>query len=74
MTGTSLGIILIAAFLHAFWNTLAKKSYNKIVFIWWAILFSALFGIIWLGESHRQQRLMGAILIALGVAFIGMSR
>ena len=43
MTGTSLGIVLIAAFLHAFWNTLAKKSHNKIVFIWWAILFSNLF-------------------------------
>ena len=43
MTGTALGIVLIAAFLHAFWNTLAKKSHNKIVFIWWAILFSNIF-------------------------------
>lgn len=42
MTAASLGIVLIAAFLHAFWNTLAKKSHNKIVFIWWAILFSNL--------------------------------
>ena len=39
-----------------------------------SIVFSALFGIIWLGESHRQQRLTGSILIALGVAFIGLSR
>ena len=37
-------------------------------------VFSALSGIIWLGKSHRQQRLMGSILIALGVAFIGLSR
>jgi drug/metabolite transporter (DMT)-like permease len=38
-----------------------------------SIVFSALFGIIWLGESHRQQRLIGSILIALGVVFIGLS-
>ena len=106
MTGMSLGIVLIAAFLHAFWNYLAKKSRNKIVFIWWflliacllyapmlilfamqisnvsyvvavrelSIVFSALFGIIWLEEGHRQQRLIGALLIALGVVFIGLSR
>ena len=43
MTGASLGIVIIAAFLHAFWNTLAKKSHNKIAFIWWAILFSNIF-------------------------------
>jgi uncharacterized membrane protein len=39
-----------------------------------SIVFSALFGIIWLGESHRQQRLIGALVIALGVVFIGLSR
>jgi uncharacterized membrane protein len=42
MTGSALGIVLIAAFLHAFWNYLAKKSRNKIAFIWWAILFSTI--------------------------------
>jgi RsiW-degrading membrane proteinase PrsW (M82 family) len=40
MTGTSLGIVLIAAFLHAFWNTLAKKSQRKIVFAWCFILIA----------------------------------
>jgi drug/metabolite transporter (DMT)-like permease len=39
-----------------------------------SIVFSALFGIIWLGEGHRRCRLIGAFLIALGVAFIGLSR
>lgn len=39
-----------------------------------SIVFSALFGIIWLEEGHRQPRLIGAFLIALGVAFIGLSR
>ena len=38
-----------------------------------SIVFSALFGVLWLGEGHRQVRLIGAILIAVGVTFIGMS-
>ena len=42
MTGTALLIVLVAAFLHAFWNYLTKRSRNKIVFIWWAILFSTI--------------------------------
>jgi drug/metabolite transporter (DMT)-like permease len=42
MTATALLIVLAAAFLHAFWNYLAKKSRNKIAFIWWAILFSTI--------------------------------
>ena len=42
MSGLALGIVLIAAFLHASWNYLAKKSRNKIAFIWWAILFSTI--------------------------------
>ncbi len=40
MSGLSLGIVLIAALLHAFWNTLTKKSRKKIVFIWWFILIA----------------------------------
>jgi drug/metabolite transporter (DMT)-like permease len=39
-----------------------------------SIVFSALFGVIWLGEGHRQSRFTGAFLIALGVIFIGLSR
>ena len=42
MSGLSLGIVLVAALLHASWNYLAKKSRNKIAFIWWAILFSTI--------------------------------
>ena len=40
MSGLALGMVLVAAFLHASWNYLAKKSRNKMAFIWWAILFS----------------------------------
>ena len=39
-----------------------------------SIVFSALFGIIWLGEGHRQSRFTGAFLLAIGVIFIGLSR
>ena len=42
MTGTALSIVLVAAFLHACWNYLAKKSRNKMAFIWWAILLSTI--------------------------------
>lgn len=42
MTGTALSIVLCAAFLHAFWNYLAKKAQNKIAFFWWAVLFSTI--------------------------------
>jgi drug/metabolite transporter (DMT)-like permease len=39
-----------------------------------SIVFSAYYGIIWLGEQHGRQKLVGAILIALGVVSMGMSR
>jgi hypothetical protein len=42
MSGLALGIVFVAAFLHAGWNYLAKKSRNKIVFIWWCILISTI--------------------------------
>jgi uncharacterized membrane protein len=42
MSGLALGIVVLAAFLHASWNYLAKKSRNKLAFIWWAILFSVI--------------------------------
>jgi drug/metabolite transporter (DMT)-like permease len=38
------------------------------------ILFSALYGIFWLRESHGNQKIVGAILIFLGVFSIGISK
>jgi drug/metabolite transporter (DMT)-like permease len=38
MSGLALGIVLAAAFLHAGWNYLLKKSQKKIVFTWWFLL------------------------------------
>ena len=43
MSGLALGMVLVAAFLHAGWNYLAKKGGNKLAFFWWAILFSVIF-------------------------------
>ena len=43
MTGITLGIVLVAAFIHAGWNFLAKKSHRKIVFIWWTLLITLIF-------------------------------
>ena len=39
-----------------------------------SIVFSTVFGILWLKEEHAYQKITGASLIALGVVFIGLSR
>lgn len=39
-----------------------------------SIVFSAAFGILWLGERHALQKLIGAAVIACGVVLIGFSR
>ena len=41
MSGLALSIVLLAALFHAAWNFLAKKSRNKIAFIWWFLLIAA---------------------------------
>jgi drug/metabolite transporter (DMT)-like permease len=43
MSGLALTIVFIAAFLHATWNTMAKRSRKKIVFVWWFLLFALIF-------------------------------
>jgi uncharacterized membrane protein len=39
-----------------------------------SIVFSALTGILWLQEKNAFQKMVGAVLIAVGVIFIGISR
>jgi uncharacterized membrane protein len=39
-----------------------------------SIVLSAYFGIVYLGEKHGRQKLLGAVLITFGVIAIGMSR
>jgi uncharacterized membrane protein len=42
MSGLALVIVLVAAFFHASWNFLAKKSKKKIVFIWWFLMIATI--------------------------------
>jgi uncharacterized membrane protein len=39
-----------------------------------SIVFSALLGIIWLKEKNAPQKVVGAVLVSLGVVLIGLSR
>lgn len=43
MTGIAMTLVLVAALFHAYWNYLAKKSPNKLIFIWWFLLAAILF-------------------------------
>jgi drug/metabolite transporter (DMT)-like permease len=43
MSGAALGLVLVAAFFHASWNFLAKRSRMTLIFIWWFLLVSVLF-------------------------------
>ena len=77
---TNKGSVMVVGFLVVFTYLLilfAMKTSNVSYVVAArevSIVFSALFGIMWLGESHRRPRLIGAFLIALGVGFIGLSR
>ena len=42
MSGLALSIVLLAALFHAGWNYLAKRSRNKIAFIWWFLLIACI--------------------------------
>ena len=42
MSGLALVIVIVAAFFHASWNFLAKKSKKKIAFIWWFLLIATI--------------------------------
>ncbi|HLZ80495.1 MAG TPA: hypothetical protein VKP04_02605, partial [Ktedonobacteraceae bacterium] len=39
---TALGLLLLAAVLHAIWNLLVKNARQKQVFTWWALVVGAL--------------------------------
>jgi drug/metabolite transporter (DMT)-like permease len=42
MSSIALGLVFVAAILHAGWNFLAKKSRNKMAFIWWFLLIASI--------------------------------
>jgi uncharacterized membrane protein len=74
------GPILIDGFLVLFTYLMILFAFqlSKVSYVVAArevsIVFSALFGIIWLKELHAPQKLAGSLLIALGVVLIGFSK
>jgi uncharacterized membrane protein len=74
------GSIMVVGFLSGFTYlmilfalTMSKVSYVAAVREV-SIVLSAYFGIVYLGEKHGRQKLLGALLICLGVIAIGLSR
>jgi uncharacterized membrane protein len=74
------GAIVAVGFLSGFTYlmilfalTMSKVSYVAAVREV-SIVLSAYFGIVYLGEKHGRQKLLGAVLICLGVVAIGLSR
>ncbi|HEA66580.1 MAG TPA: hypothetical protein ENI07_07160 [Desulfobacterales bacterium] len=117
MSGLALGIVLLAAAIHASWNYLTKKrmfvftkprgqvaeewsinkwsilslgflvllTYMMILFTMQlsqvsyvvavrevSIVFSSFYGVSRLGEKHGSQKLIGAVVITIGVISIGL--
>jgi drug/metabolite transporter (DMT)-like permease len=74
------GAIAVVGFLSGFTYlmilfalTMSKVSYVAAVREV-SIVLSAYFGIVYLGEKHGPQKLIGAVLISFGVIAIGLSR
>ena len=74
------GAIAVVGFLSGFTYlmilfalTMSKVSYVAAVREV-SIVLSAYFGIVYLGEKHERQKLLGAVFITLGVIAIGLSR
>lgn len=74
------GSILIDGFLVLFTYLMILFAFriNKVSYVVAArevsIVFSAIFGIIWLKEKNAPQKIIGALLITLGVILIGLSK
>jgi len=74
------GPILIDGFLVLFTYMMILFAFrlSKVSYVVAArevsIVFSALLGILWLKEAHAPQKIAGAVLIALGVVSIGLSK
>ncbi|NTW01655.1 MAG: EamA family transporter [Oscillochloris sp.] len=45
MPATALGLLIIAALIHASWNLLLKRTADQYIVSWWALLASALVGL-----------------------------
>lgn len=70
----AVGVIVLGAYMMIlFALTMAKVSYVVAVREV-SIVFSVLYGVFRLKETHGRQKILGAVMIALGVVLIGLSR
>ena len=61
MSGLALGLVLVAAFLHAIWNWLAKRAGGGAAFVWlFGALSSVLYAPLALGVLLVQRPTLGA--------------
>jgi len=79
LTPLSIFLILISAIFHSSWNFFSKKGNWPLEFYWWvflwgAVLFGALMGVLLLKESHWKTRIIGASLLTLGLLLIGLAK
>jgi uncharacterized membrane protein len=74
------GLILIDGLLVLFTYLLILFAFqlSKVSYVVAArevsIIFSTVFGILWLKEEHASQKIVGTLLIAIGVVLIGLSK
>ncbi len=74
------GTIIVAGFLSPFTYLMILFAFkmSKVSYVVavreLSIVFSTLYGIIWLKEKHGKQKITGGIVIALGVIFIGLAK
>ncbi|MGL5401308.1 MAG: EamA family transporter, partial [Plesiomonas shigelloides] len=77
MTGSVFAAILLAAFLHALWNALAKRHPQGQTGVQWVALFSGVFALLplpWVGLPHAAELpwLMLSLLMHTGyLLFLG---
>jgi len=70
MSGLALFIVLVAAFFHASWNFLAKKSKNKMAFIWWFLLIATIGYLpmfLWFWPRHNISPAGWTCVVATGI-------
>ena len=68
----SLVLVIASAFIHAFWNMLAKKGLDTLCFLWWSLVFGFVIYTIFLfvlGYNHVPIPPRGFIFIILSGIF-----
>src|SRR5579863_671754 len=73
-----LGILLVAAMLHAGWNMLVKQAREKQVFTWWALVVgSSIFLVLWITNQPFPLRVWPYVIVSAlveGAYFLILTR